>query len=133
MAVTRFGVSLESAVLKKLDTIVKNEQFPNRSRALAFLVNQYKINKQWQSNANVSGAIMLVYDHHKRDLLNQLTSIQHDFRHLILSSQHVHLDHHNCLETITIKGKAKELLALSDQLKAVKGISHGDIIMSSNQ
>jgi CopG family nickel-responsive transcriptional regulator len=60
-----------------------------------------------------------------------MTSLQHDYHCLILSSQHVHLDHHNCLETITLKGKAGKLIKLADKLKAIKGMKHGDLVMST--
>lgn len=74
---------------------------------------------------------MLVYDHHKRDLQNKSTNIQHDFHDLILSVQHVHLDHHNCLETIAVKGKASQLKLLADNLISLKGIKHGQLVMSA--
>jgi len=73
----------------------------------------------------------LVYDHHKRNLQNESTEVQHDYHHLILSVQHVHLNHDNCLETITVKGKASELIDLSNKLIAIKGIKHGQLVMST--
>jgi len=79
----------------------------------------------------VAGALVLMYNHHKRDIQKQMTSIQHDYHCLILSSQHIHLDHDMCLETITVKGKAGKLLKLTDKLKAIKGIQHGELVMSS--
>jgi len=60
-----------------------------------------------------------------------MTGLQHNYHCLILSSQHVHLDHHNCLETIALKGKAGKLLKLADKLKAIKGIKHGGLVMST--
>ena len=74
----------------------------------------------------------MVYDHHKRELQNKSTIVQHDYHHLILSVQHVHLDHNNCLETITVKGKSNELNELSEKLITLKGIKHGKLVMTSS-
>jgi CopG family nickel-responsive transcriptional regulator len=130
MTVKRFGVSLEENLLRDLDNLVIKHRFPNRSQAIRFLINQYNVEDRWKEDEDVAGALVLIYDHHKRDIQNQMTSIQHDYNCLILSSQHVHLDHHNCLETITLRGKAGKLLKLTDKLKAIKGIKHGDLVMS---
>lgn len=131
MKVKRFGVSLEEDLLNSLDELVKKNQFPNRSQAVRFLIKKILVEEKWEGNKEVAGAIVLVYDHHKRELQNKSTSIQHDYHDLILSVQHVHLDHSNCLETITVKGKAKRLIQLADQLIALKGISHGKLVMTS--
>jgi CopG family nickel-responsive transcriptional regulator len=130
MAVKRFGVSLEEDLLNKLDRLVEKHQFPNRSQAIRFLIQNSMVKDNWEENQEVAGALVLIYDHHRRDLQNRLTRIQHDYHCLILSGQHVHLDHDNCLETITVRGTADKLLKLSDRLKAVKGIKHGELVMT---
>ena len=131
MSVKRFGVSLEEELLERLDRLVKNNQFPNRSQAIRFLIKKNEVEDQWKGDMEVAGALVLMYNHHKRDIQKQMTSIQHDYHCLILSSQHIHLDHDMCLETITVKGKAGKLLKLTDKLKAIKGIQHGELVMSS--
>ena len=131
MQVKRFGVSLEEDFLTELDRLVDKNDFPNRSQAIRFLIKKYSIEDEWKGNKDVAGAIVLVYDHHKRDLQTRSTDVQHDFHHLILSVQHVHLDHHNCLETIAVKGKAKELKFLANQLIAIKGVKHGELVMTA--
>lgn len=131
MQVKRFGVSLEDELLTELDRLVSKQQFPNRSQAIRFLIKKYSVEDEWNDNQAVAGAIVLVYDHHKRDLQNRSTDVQHDFHHLILSVQHVHLDHDNCLETITVKGKASELKDLANKLIAIKGVKHGELMMTS--
>jgi CopG family nickel-responsive transcriptional regulator len=130
MALKRFGVSLEEEYLKQLDQLVNDKQFPNRSQAIRHLISRSIVDEKWEGSEEVAGAIVLVYDHHKRDLQNRSTDIQHDFHHLILAVQHVHLDHHNCLETISLKGRANELITLADRLIAIKGIRHGKLAMS---
>lgn len=133
MQVKRFGVSLEEDLLTELDRLVSKNDFPNRSQAIRFLIKKYSVEDEWEGNKDVAGAIVLVYDHHKRDLQTKSTDVQHNFHHLILSVQHVHLDHHNCLETIAVKGKARELKMLANQLIAIKGVKHGELVMTAKK
>jgi CopG family nickel-responsive transcriptional regulator len=131
MSVSRFGVSLEKELLEALDQYVSDNQFKNRSQAIRHLIRNNLVEKKWESNEQVAGAISLVYDHHKRDLLNTLADLQHDYHDIILANQHFHLDHDNCLEIIAVKGQASKLTLLANKLIAVKGIQHGKLTMSS--
>ena len=130
MKIRRFGVSLEEGLLKELDALVKKRMLPNRSQAIRFLIRKNLVQEKWAGNENVSGCVVLIYDHHKRELLNKSIDAQHKYQHLVLAVQHAHLDHNNCLETIIVKGKAKELKDLADRLIALKGIKHGELVMS---
>lgn len=130
MPVKRFGVSLDEEYLKELDQLVQEHRFPNRSQAIRYLISKAEVEKKWSGDEEVAGAIILVYDHHRRDLQNHLTHIQHDYHCLVLSAQHIHLDHDYCLETIAVKGKASKLEKLADKLKACKGIKHGELVMT---
>ena len=131
MEVKRFGVSLEKDLLEALDSFAKKHKFPNRSQAIRFLIRNNLTEQKWRQNEKVAGCIVLVYDHHKRDLLNKSIDLQHQYQDLVLSVQHVHLDHHSCLETIAVMGKAKRLGELADRLIALKGIKHGRLVMSA--
>ena len=128
--VKRFGISLEEELLGELDGLVRKHKFPNRSQAVRFLIRNSVIQEKWKDNDDVAGCVVLVYVHHKRELLSKLISSQHSFQDLVLSVQHVHLDHHNCLEMIAVKGKAMRLRGLADKLIALKGIKHGKLVMS---
>jgi len=130
--IKRFGVSLEEELLKELDAFVKKHKLPNRSQAIRFLVRKCLVEDAWQKNEEVSGAVVLIYDHHKRDLVNKSLDIQHEFGGVILATQHVHLDHHNCLEIIALKGKAYALKELSDRLISLKGVKHGKLVISAS-
>ncbi|MBC9933520.1 nickel-responsive transcriptional regulator NikR [Chitinophaga qingshengii] len=130
MKVVRFGVSIEKNVLQLLDNYIEDNQFPNRSQAIRHLIQRIEVEKQWQSDVVVGGSITLLFDHHKRDLLDKITDIQHDYHDLILCSQHIHLDHDNCLEIIAVKGKASLLKQLANALTAVKGVIHGQLSMT---
>jgi Predicted transcriptional regulators containing the CopG/Arc/MetJ DNA-binding domain and a metal-binding domain len=124
---TRFSVSLPQNLLKNFDESIKFSQYSTRSKAIGDLISESLTRHSWSEDGDVAGAIIFTYDHHKRDLTNNLTKIQHNYHHLIVSSQHVHLDHDNCLEIIVVKGKAKEAKKLTEELNAIKGISHSAV------
>ncbi len=130
MSVRRFGVSLEDHLLDELDKFVNENRFPNRSQGIRYLIENNLVAKKWQSNDVVAGAVVVVYDHHKNDINNMMNELQHDYYSLILSTQHIHLDHDLCLESIAVKGKAHELTELADKIIALKGIKHGRLVMS---
>ena len=127
----RFGVSLEKKLLDEFDTLIKRKNYSNRSEAFRDLIRQELVKEEWAESGEVVGAITLVYYHHKRELVNKLTDIQHDFQGTIISTQHIHLDHDNCLELIAVKGPAADITKLADTLKSVKGVKHGTLSMSS--
>ncbi|MCM8778301.1 MAG: nickel-responsive transcriptional regulator NikR [Candidatus Omnitrophica bacterium] len=127
----RFGVSLEKELLEKFDKLINERNYPNRSEAFRDLIRQELVKEEWREGKEVAGAITLIYNHHKRELLDKLTDIQHDFQKIVLSTQHIHLDHNNCLEIIAVKGNPKEVKKLSDTLRSIKGVKHGTLSMSS--
>ncbi|HEY4785525.1 MAG TPA: nickel-responsive transcriptional regulator NikR [Bacteroidales bacterium] len=130
MSLVRFGVGLEDDVLKALDSFVVENNLPNRSQAIRHLVEKNTVEKKWQCNNIVAGAIVILYDHHKGDVTTKSNDIQHNYFDVILSSQHFHLSHDNCLEIIAVKGTANRLTELSDKLIGIKGIIHGKLVMS---
>lgn len=127
----RFGVSLDSGLLKGFDKLLKEKGYTNRSEGIRDLIREQLVRKEWLEGEKIAGAITLIYDHHKRELLNKITDTQHDFQKIIISTQHVHLDHSNCLEIIAVKGLAKDVQRLADTLKAIKGVKHGTLNMST--
>jgi len=130
MPVSRFGVSLDEDLLKALDQFVKENNHPNRSQAIRALVEKHLVEKKWQCNNVVAGAIVIVYNHHKGDVTTKANDIQHNYFDVILSSQHYHLSHDNCLEIIAVKGTAHRLTELSEKLLGIKGVAHGKLVMS---
>ncbi len=133
MKVRRFGVSLEEDLLEKLDSLVEKHAFPNRSQAIRYLIRNALVEESWQSDSEVAGVIVLIYDHHRRNVVNRLLDIQHDYTPIIMSSQHAHLDHDSCLETIVLKGRASMIVELADALIAIKGIKHGKLVISGSE
>jgi CopG family transcriptional regulator, nickel-responsive regulator len=130
MALSRFGVSLDEEILKALDNFVIENNYPNRSQAIRFLVEKNIVEKKWQCNHIVAGAIVYVYDHHKGDITNKSNEIQHKYFDVILSTQHFHLSHDVCLEMIAVKGPSRKLTELSDKIIGLKGVIHGKLVMS---
>ncbi|MHB8771154.1 MAG: nickel-responsive transcriptional regulator NikR [Syntrophales bacterium] len=127
----RFGVSLEKTLLDRFDELIGKQQYTNRSEALRDLIRRELVQRQWQEGSDVAGAITLVYDHHKRDVISKVTDTQHDFQEVIISTQHIHLDHHNCLEIVAARGKAEKVQKLADALRSIKGVRHTTLSMSS--
>lgn len=128
---SRFGVSVEEKLLSEFDALIAKKGYTNRSEAFRDLIRQELVKKEWARDSKVVGAITLVYDHHKRELVSKLTDISHGFQKVIISTQHIHLDHNNCLEIIAAKGSSADITRLSDALKSVKGVKHGALSMSS--
>ncbi|HRT71834.1 MAG TPA: nickel-responsive transcriptional regulator NikR [Syntrophales bacterium] len=126
----RFGVSLEKTLLEKFDRLIRNRGYTNRSEAIRDLIRGELVKKEWEEGGEVAGAITFIYDHHKRDLLNRVIDIQHDNHQIIVSTQHVHLDHHNCLEIVAVKGKSVEVRRLADTLKALRGVRNATLSMT---
>ena len=127
----RFGISLPKDLIDKFDRLIRERSYTNRSKAFGDLIRQELVKKEWLEGKEVVGAVTLIYDHHKRELLNKITDIQHHFQKIIISTQHIHLDHNNCLEIVAIKGNPKEAQKLTDSLKSIKGVKHATLSMSS--
>lgn len=119
----RFGVSLEKNLLKKFDQFIKEENYPTRSKAISDLISESITKRDWIKSKCVFGSITLFYNHHKRDLTNKLTDIQHDFNDIIISNLHVHIDKDNCLELIALKGESKRVDDLRKILKSIKSLN----------
>lgn len=130
-SLARFSVSLEEDLLKAFDTFVAGEGYPTRSEAVKHFISNALVKKQWKTKGNVAGAIVVVYDHHKRDVVRKLLNVQHGYGDAIVSTQHVHLDHDNCLEMVTVKGKAPRIQKLVAAMRSLKGIKHSALLMTT--
>lgn len=130
-AIARFGVSLDKKLLEKFDQLINAKNYTNRSEAFRDLIRQEMVKKEWQQSREVVGAVTLVYDHHRRELVNKLLDIQHNFGQVIISSQHIHIDHSNCLEVLVVKGAPSKIERLADSLRSVKGVRHSTLSMST--
>ncbi len=129
--VTRFGVSLQQETLDALDDYSRKRGYQNRSQALTLMIEDALVNQTaLDDSKDVAGALVLIFDHHRTDFMRDFTAVQHDYQPVILASQHIHVDHHNCLETITMRGRPSVLNALADKILALKGVKHGKLVFT---
>jgi len=130
--VTRFGVSIDGTLLKSFDQLITGKGYRNRSEAIRDLIREHLVRKEWAAgNQETVGTIALVYNHHTRELTRILTDLQHRFYKTILSTTHVHLDEHNCLEVLILKGKGKDIQSISDRLIGTRGVKHGKLSLTT--
>lgn len=133
MSVSRFGVSLDEELLKTLDNYVHENNFANRSQAIRHLIEKNMVEEKWKCDNIVAGAVVLVFNQSKTDILKKSSEIQTAYKHVILSSQGFYLNDVNYMEIIAVKGPSHTLTEVSDKLKSIKGIQHGKLVMSKAQ
>ena len=127
----RFGISLEKALIDAFDRHIKARNYKNRSEAIRDLIREELVRKKWTEGGTVAGAVLMTYDHHKRELVNKMLDIQHDYQTTIISTQHIHLDHHRCFELIAVKGKARQVERLANRLRSLVGVEYVSLSISS--
>ena len=127
----RFGISLEKELIKEFDTHIREKNYPNRSEAIRDLIRRELTLKTRATGGIVAGAVVMTYDHHKRELVTKLIEIQHEYQRCIISTQHVHLDHHTCLEIIAVKGDARTIEMLSAAITAHIGVRQVGLCLSA--
>ncbi len=130
--IVRFSVSLEDDLLDDFDRYCKEGQFATRSEAVRQLIRDKLTRQAWETGTHeVAGTLTLVYDHHRPQLRDQLMNLQHDNTDLIISVLHAHLAHDLCLEVIVLRGPAERLQSIAAQLRGLKGIFKGELVMAS--
>ena len=130
--ITRFGVSMDPELLLKFDRLINQKGYTNRSEAVRDLVRDHLVEKEWEeAKGEVVGTVTLVYSHHVHDLSDKLTDLQHHHVDAIISTTHIHLDEHNCLEVLILKGKSGEVKSVAERLISTKGVKHGKLVMTS--
>ena len=125
--ITRFSVSLETELLDRFFRMATKHGWGNRSEAIRNVIRDFLVREEWEGDEEIVGTISIVYDHHKRELSDRLTSIQHDHHANILATTHVHLDHSNCLEMIGVRGTATQVQNIADLLIGTRGVMHGKL------
>ncbi len=128
----RFGVSLDSELLEKFDKLCEERCYQTRSEAIRDLIRNTLVQKEWEdTDRDLAGTLTLVYDHHKSDLAQRLTEMQHDAHDVIHSTLHVHLDHDNCLEVLIMRGPGKAVREAAQRLISTKGVKHGKLNLAT--
>jgi len=132
MSVARFGISLENPLLKRFDSLIRKKGYPSRSEAIRDLIRDSLVTEEWESfTSETVGTITLVYSHDTRELSDTLNDLQHHYHRLVMSTMHIHLDGHNCLEVIVVKGRAKDIKTVADRLIGTRGVKHGKLTVTT--
>jgi len=129
---SRFSLSMPADLLNQLGALCRARGYESRSQAIADMVRGQLVEHRAQTGSHeIAGNVTLVYDHHKRNIQAQLTQIQHDHGSVIIATLHVHLDHHNCMEVLAVRGPAGAVREMADRLIAVKGVKHGKLTVTT--
>lgn len=129
----RFSVSMEARLLERFDEIISEQGYASRSEALRDLIRDKLVQGEWaDETTEVVGVVSLLYDHHTKGLAEALTEVQHDHQTTVVSSVHVHLDHHHCFEALVVKGEAGRIRRLADRLASLRGVKHVRVAVSSS-
>jgi len=129
----RFSVSLPEDLLENLDKNIVLKGYSSRSELIRDLIREKIVEEKWSSPVDdVVGVLVIIYDHHQKDLSNRMIDIQHDNLVNILCNTHVHVDHHNCLETIMIKGKAAAIEKIAIEIGGLRGVKFSRLTRASS-
>jgi CopG family nickel-responsive transcriptional regulator len=127
----RIGVAIEQKLLDKFDSLLERRKYENRSEAFRDLIRAALIeDRVAEEDRPVVGSLTLLYDHEKRMLSEKLTGMQHHHHDVVISSMHVHLDHHNCMEVIVLRGTSAAVRRLADGLISAKGVLFGKLTLA---
>ena len=129
--VERIGVSLEKELLAQFDRLIADKGYVNRSEAIRDLIREALVHREWASHragADQVAVAALVYGHDSSSLSQKLAHLQHENHRAVVSSLHVHMDAHNCLEVLVLRGKAGTVLKMGEGLVATKGVKFGKLV-----
>lgn len=129
--VERVSISLERSLLERLERLVREGHYANRSEFIRDMIRDRLVEREWRRGEEAVGTVTLIYNHHTRGLIEKLMRVQHDYHHVILATTHVHLDHDLCAETVVVKGQALQIKLLADLLRQQKGVLHASLSISS--
>ncbi len=127
----RTGLSLERDLLTRFDVAISRKGYQNRSEAIRDLIREHLVEGEADENKIIVGTLTIVYDHHQPNLSEKLIEAQHNAESKILAATHVHLDHHNCLEVVIMKGRSGEVRSLADKILSLRGVKHGRLVITS--
>ena len=129
--IVRFGVSIDDKLLDKFDALIAKKGYVNRSEAIRYLIRSMLVDEDISDpEAESIGTLSLVYNHHASELADKLNDLQHHSYKNIVSTTHIHLDEHNCLEVLILKGKTREVKAIADKLSSIKNVKNGQLTLT---
>jgi CopG family nickel-responsive transcriptional regulator len=130
--IERFGVSIEEELLTWFDARVQSRGYNSRSEAIRNLIRKEMVNEEWDNpEADVIGTVTIVYEHHLHELAHVMTDVQHQYHDSIVCSTHVHMDAHNCLEVVIVRGNSTQIKTIAETLISTRGVKHGQLVCTT--
>jgi len=129
--IERIGISLEADLLRQFDRLIEQKGYVNRSEAVRDMIRDNLVQREWSESAGSEervAVVTLVYDHDSSSLAQKLAHIQHENHRAVVSALHVHMDEHNCLEVLVLRGRAKEVVRMAEGLVSTKGVKYGKLV-----
>ncbi|MGQ9582159.1 MAG: nickel-responsive transcriptional regulator NikR [Thermoplasmatota archaeon] len=131
MAVERVGVAFEPELLRRFDDLIRAKGYASRSEALRDLARRAIIESETaQGDAIVIGTLTILYDHEVRGIMSRLLELQHHHHSEVLSTMHIHVSERACLEVLVVRGRSNRVRALADRIRALKGVKHGELVLT---
>jgi CopG family nickel-responsive transcriptional regulator len=127
----RIGISLEEDLLKRFDRLIAEKGYENRSEAVRDLIRDALVQREWQESKTREERVavaVLVYDHDSSSLAQKLAHLQHEHHRAVVSALHVHMDEHNCLEVLVLRGQGGQVAAMGEGLVSTKGVKYGKLV-----
>jgi CopG family transcriptional regulator, nickel-responsive regulator len=122
--VSRISFSLPPDLQVSFDRIYKLMGYEERSKALQFAVQNFVNDFELKENPDrmATGTVLVLYEHDTRNIEARLNDIGHNFRLVIVSALHLHLDERNCVNIIIVRGKISRILELEKELRKINGV-----------
>ena len=129
----RFSVAMPEDLLMRFDELVaRRGLMKNRSEVVRDLVRDALVEDACSvPGMEVMGTLSITYDHHASEVQEKLHDIQHDYFATIVSTTHVHIDEHRCLEVILMRGETGLVQTLANMILGVKGVKNGHLALTS--
>jgi CopG family nickel-responsive transcriptional regulator len=127
----RIGISLEDHLLEQFDRVIAEKGYVNRSEAIRDLIRDMLVQRDWSQSSGREervAVVTLVYDHDSSSLAQKLAHIQHENHKAVVSALHVHMDEHNCLEVLVLRGSARDVVSMGEGLVSTKGVKYGKLV-----
>ena len=113
--IERIGISLEDHLLAQFDRLIEGKGYVNRSEAVRILIRDALVQREWSESGGRQervAVVTLVYGHDSSSLAQKLAHIQHENHRAVVSALHVHMDEHNCLEVLVLRGPARDIISM---------------------
>jgi CopG family nickel-responsive transcriptional regulator len=132
MVLERITIAIEDELLDAFEELLDRRDLGNRSEVIRDLIRRRLVEDEIErGEGEAVASLTLVYDHEQRELAERLVEAGHDHRTRVLSTLHVHLDHRLCLEVQVLQGRPGELRHYADHLLGLRGVKHGELVLSS--